>query len=101
LTACKEPIANPNFLEENISKSPGTYISRPNLMCYRDQSKAFVITVNRVQDTHCNPFDDADQTDVQTLNTLYNEKNKTLDIQTIAKLKRKTIHVGAEYFKLK
>ncbi len=101
LSTCKQKINNPNYLEANISLQPREFISRPCMMCFNDTSKAIVITVNRVQDTHCNPFDAALDTDVKTLNTLYNEEGKGLDIQTIAKMKSRAIHVGTEFFKLK
>lgn len=62
---------------------------------------AIVITVNRVQETHQNGFDDSMLTDIYSLDKLYNDEDNTLDIDKIAAMDNHMIHVGAEYFVLR
>ncbi|MDD6157370.1 MAG: GT-D fold domain-containing glycosyltransferase [Lachnospiraceae bacterium] len=95
---CMIQIKNPNYFEEFVELSPDTYISRDKLACYDGQGKAIVITVNRVQDTHCNPIDDSRRTDPETLSYLYNKKGYRLDIVKISRKKNKVIHVDSSYF---
>lgn len=96
------PIKNPNYYEaminpDNISRR----IKRKHLASYRKYGCAVVITVNRVQDTHPNGYDDSLCTDIYTLDKLYNEQNNTLDIAKISRLKTNQVHVESEFFILR
>lgn len=98
----EQPIKNPNYYEaminpDNISRR----ITRKHLASYREYGCAVVITVNRVQDTHPNGYDDSMRTDIYTLDRLYNEQNNTLDIEKISGLKTNQIHVESEFFILR
>ena len=100
LDSTNETIKSPNYLESEFANNPKQYILRPNLACLNMTSQAIVITVNRVQDTHCNPIDDSKKTDIYTLNKIYNEQNNKLDIKAIANMNNYVIHAGSEYFVL-
>ncbi len=91
-------IKSPNYFESDFAVDPKRYIERPNLACLNEDSKALVITVNVVQDTHKNGFDNKKSTDIFRLADLYNINNNKLDIGAISILKNQTIHVGAEFF---
>lgn len=94
----KEEIKSPNYLEGAFAENPTKYIKRPCLACLNKPNQAIVITVNRVQETHCNPVDSSKPTDIYTLNKLYNEENNKLDIKTIAEIENYIIHVDSDYF---
>lgn len=94
-------IKSPNFFESDIALNTNKYIYREKMACLNKKNQAIVITVNRVQETHLNPIDTQDWSDVHTLNDMYNNKENTLDIQKIATLKNKKIHVDATYFILR
>ncbi len=98
LSSLETQITNPNFLEGNIAANASDYIRRPNLCCLRQESSSIAITVNRVQDTHCNPVDSTMPTDIHYLNKIYNDSDNKLDIQKISQLKATSIHVGSDYF---
>lgn len=100
LLAYGDHIQSPNYLEGNLAAHAKKYIARPHLACLNEKSKAIVITVNAVQDTHPNGFDDQKPTDIYSLEHLYNKKNNKLDIQAISEIKNHQIHVGSEYFVL-
>lgn len=91
-------IKSPNYFEGDFAVNAKKFITRPNLACLNDCSKAIVITVNAVQNTHQNGFDCNKATDIYSLNGLYNVKSNKLDIKAISKIKNKIIHVGSEYF---
>lgn len=93
-------VKSPNYFESDFAIDIKKYIFRPNLACHNERSKALVITVNAVQDTHQNGFDDIKPTDIHRLNNLYNKKNNKLDIKAISEMENPTIHVGSEYFLL-
>lgn len=98
LSALDFRIANPNFLEGNIAAKASRYIKRPNLCCLKQNGSSIAITVNRVQDTHCNPIDSTMPTDIHYLNKSYNTFNNKLDISKISKMMISSIHVGSDYF---
>jgi glycosyltransferase family protein len=100
LASYGNPIKSPNYFEGDFAKEPRKYISRPCLACFNEVSKAIVITVNAVQDTHQNGFDSKKLTDIFSLSTLYNVQNNKLDIKSIANIKSNQIHVGSEFFLL-
>ncbi len=52
-------------------------ITRPNMASNRQSGCAVVITVNRVQETHQNGFDDSMLTDIYSLDRLYNDERTT------------------------
>ena len=91
-------IESPNFLEYIPEQDPQKYIGRKYLACYSGRSKALVITVNRVQDTHPNEVDDSGRTDVLSLFIQYRYEKKRLDIDAICTLRNVCVHVGNEYF---
>ncbi|MDE7267536.1 MAG: GT-D fold domain-containing protein [Lachnospiraceae bacterium] len=98
----ENPIKNPNYYEAMItSDNREKRILRKNMASNRKCGKAVVITVNRVQDTHQNGFDDSMHTDIYSLDRLYNDEDNTLDIEKIANMDNSMIHVGAEYFVLR
>lgn len=95
-------IKNPNFYEAMITPdNRKDRIMRPNMASNRQSGCAVVITVNRVQETHQNGFDDSMLTDIYSLDRLYNDEDNTLDIEKIASMDNGVIHVGAEYFILR
>lgn len=97
----KNPIKNPNFYEAMITlDNRGERIKRKHMASYL-KGNAVVITVNRVQDSHPNGFDDCMTTDIVSLNRMYNEENNSLDIKKISEKYNHTIHVGADYFILR
>jgi glycosyltransferase family protein len=98
LRSTNEFIKNPNYLESIFANNSINFIKRPKLACADDINQAIVITINRVQNTHLNPTDSSQNTSIEHLNYLYNEKNKKLDIHKISQLKNTKIHVGSEYF---
>jgi len=93
-------IRSPNYFEGDFAVNPKKYINRPNLACASGKSKAIVITVNAVQDTHPNGFDDAKNTDIFSLDDLYNQQHNKLDVKAISNMGNEKIHVGSEYFLL-
>ncbi len=96
------PIKNPNYYEAMITAdNRSERISRKHMASNRHSGCAIVITVNRVQETHQNGFDDSMLTDIFSLDKQYNEEDNYLDIDKIAQINHEIIHVGAEYFILK
>lgn len=95
-------IKNPNYYEAMITPDNRQMrITRPHMASNRQSGCAVVITVNRVQETHQNGFDDSMPTDIDSLDRLYNDEDNTLDIDKIASMDNSMIHVGAEYFVLR
>lgn len=95
-------IKNPNYFEAMITpENREQRITRPNMASNKQSGCAIVITVNRVQETHQNGFDDSMLTDIYSLDKLYNDEDNTLDIDKIAAMDNHMIHVGAEYFVLR
>lgn len=103
LTAQEDmPIKNPNYYEAMITEdNRNQRITRKHMASNRQTGCAVVITVNRVQDTHQNGFDDSMLTDIYSLDRLYNDEDNTLDIEKISQMHNDIIHVGAEYFILR
>lgn len=96
------PIKNPNYYEAMITEdNRSKKIARKYMASNRQTGCAVVITVNRVQDTHQNGFDDSMLTDIYSLDKLYNDEDNYLDIDKISQMNNDIIHVGAEYFILK
>ncbi|MBU3621194.1 GT-D fold domain-containing glycosyltransferase [Polynucleobacter sp. CS-Odin-A6] len=100
LASHNDTIKSPNYFEGDFANESKKYISRPCLACFDGISKAIVITVNAVQDTHQNGFDNKKLTDVFSLSHLYNVQQNKLDIRAIANIKNSQIHVGSEFFLL-
>lgn len=97
----ENPIKNPNYYEAMITPdNRGKRIPRKN-MASNKVGCAVVITVNRVQETHQNDFDDSMLTDIYSLDKRYNDEDNTLDIEKISQMDNNMIHVGAEYFILR
>ncbi len=98
----ENPVKNPNYYEAMITPdNRGARIPRKHMACNKQSGCAVVITVNRVQDTHQNGFDDSMLTDIYSLDRLYNDEDNSLDIDKISAMPNDIIHVGAEYFILK
>ncbi len=98
----ENPIKNPNFFEAMVTpEQREKRIPRTHMACNKEQGCAIVITVNRVQDTHQNGFDDSMLTDIYSLDKQYNDEDNTLDIEKIAQMDNHVVHVGAEYFILR
>lgn len=98
----EQHIKNPNYYEAMITADNREQkITRKHMACNKNRGCAIVITVNRVQDTHQNDFDDSMLTDIYSLDKLYNDEDNYLDIDKISSMKNNIIHVGAEYFILK
>jgi glycosyltransferase family protein len=98
----ENPIKNPNYYEGMITDdNRDERIQRAHMACNKDRGCAVVITVNRVQETHQNGFDDSMLTDIYSLDKLYNDEDNSLDIDKIAAMPNDKIHVGAEYFILR
>lgn len=98
----ENPIKNPNYYEAMITPdNRSKRITKPNMACNKKSGCAVVITVNRVQETHQNGYDDSMLTDIYSLDRLYNDEDNTLDIEKISAMDNSVIHVGAEYFQLR
>ncbi len=95
-----EGIKSPNYLESIPEENPKEYVTRKQLASYFDRSKAIVITVNRVQDTHQNDVDSSQTTDVLSLFIKYQYEDRILDLKNIAKCKYDKVHVGSKFFQL-
>jgi hypothetical protein len=93
-----QKISNPNFFEGEIASNPHHYIKKDCLASF-NLSKSIVITVNRVQETFKNEFDNTLATDVISLNNVYMNGGK-IDFLKISEMQNKHIHVGADFFKI-
>ena len=91
-------VKSPNYLEAIPEENPQAFIDKKQLAAYKEKSKAIVITINRVQDTHRNGIDDSKNTDILSLYIKYHFEKQRLDIKRIACKNYKDIHVGSEYF---
>ena len=98
----EKTIKNPNYLEAIVNEdNKSRLISRKHMAEDKAHSSAIVITVNRVQDSYQNGFDDSMLTDIYSLDKQYNDEDNSLDIDKIAELENDQVHVGAEYFILR
>lgn len=97
----KAAIKNPNYFEAMITANNKKQRIARKRMAAWETGCAIVLTVNRVQDTHPNDFDDCMATDIYSLDRLYNDRDNTLNIEKIAQKENNKIHVGAEYFFLR
>lgn len=95
-----ENVKSPNYFEAIPEEKPEEYISRDRLAAYYERSKAIVITVNRVQETHLNKVDDSKITDVLSLFIKYHYEDRFLDLENLRKKTYTKVHVGSEYFQL-
>lgn len=93
-------INSPNYLESIPEEAPGDYIKRNKMASYDSESKAVVITINRVQDTHLNEVDNSHVTDVLSLYIKYQYENRFLDLNKIQMKKNRQVHVGSDFFVL-
>jgi hypothetical protein len=95
-------IKNPNYLEAVVtSDNNSEKITRKHLASNKEHGCAVVITVNRVQDSYQNGFDDSMETDIYSLDRLYNDEGNTLDIDRISAKENHTVHVESEFFILR
>lgn len=96
----EENIKSPNYFESIPEEKPEEFIGRKKLAAYYERSKAIVITVNRVQETHINQVDSSQMTDVLSLFIQYSYEDRILDLRQIKKYKYNQVHVGSRYFQL-
>lgn len=91
---------SPNFLESNVSKAieQGHYKIKPALACY-PLSRSLTLTINRVQETHSNPFDGGKSLSPEELQTAF-EASTILDTERYAGAVNHVIHTDARYFGL-
>ena len=95
-------IKNPNYLEAIINDdNRNEKITRKHMASNQNRGCAIVITVNRVQDSYQNGFDDSMMTDIYSLDKEYNDENNTLDVEKISQMENKVVHVESEYFILR
>jgi hypothetical protein len=95
-------IKNPNYLEAVVtSDNSSEKITRKHLASNKNHGCAVVITVNRVQDSYQNGFDDSMETDIYSLDKIYNDEDNTLDIEKISAKENHTVHVESEFFILR
>lgn len=103
VSSYKKPVLNPNFLEANFYEDEVLYAKYKNsmpLMMSFDEAKLFVITVNRVQDTHLNSIYEGLDTDVGSLDKKY-QQGFRLDYRSLrTKIMPKKIHVDGKYLLL-
>lgn len=98
----EKAIKNPNYFEAVINDdNKSLKLERKHMACNKARGCAVVITVNRVQDSYQNGFDDSMMTDIYSLDRLYNDEGNTLDIEKISRMENRVVHVGAEYFLLR
>lgn len=90
-------IKSPNFLESLIAENSKALISKKLIAFQSGRSRAVVITVNRVQETHQNIIDDTINYSTQRLYELYDAQDVRLDFMKISKMPTSRIHVGAEF----
>ena len=90
----QKPFINPNYFEEFVTFDWDYYIKRPRLACF-EISKALVLTINRVQNTHPNYFDD-NCPSLEQLNNMY-QQGFIIDIDMPYNNK---IHVGSNYLRI-
>jgi hypothetical protein len=103
VSSYKVPIHNPNFLEANFYQDEVLYSKYRDIMPFMmssTEAKLLVITVNRVQDTHLNSFDEGVDTDVESLDKKY-QQGYRLDYRSLrTKIMPKKIHVDGKYLLL-
>lgn len=98
----EKPVKNPNYFEAIVNANNiNAKITRKFLACNEKRGCAVVITVNRVQESYQNEFDDSLMTDIYSLDKLYNDEDNTLDIEKISQMNNKAVHVDSEYFILR
>lgn len=103
VSSYNKPILNPNFLEANFYEDEVLYAKYKNcmpLMMSSDEAKLLVITVNRVQDTHQNSFDESLDSDVESLDKKYQEGFRLNYRSLRSKIMPKKIHVDGKYLLL-
>jgi len=100
VSSYKAPIYNPNFLEANFYQNEGLYFKYKNSMPFMmssTEAKLLVITVNRVQDTHLNSFDESYGFDVRSLDQKYRMGLRLNYMALRSKIMPKRIHVNSKY----
>ena len=91
----QKPFINPNYFEEFVVFDWDYYIKRPKLACLEGYSKAIVLTINRVQNTHPNYYDD-NCPNLEELNDMYQQGYR---IEYHHLPENDVIHVGSDYLK--
>lgn len=91
-----EDIKNPNYLEAEIANNPYQFVHKTKMGSFQ-KSKCLVITVNRVQNSVINDFDDSKNLSPERLQFLY---EKGLRLYYLYFKKNRIIHVDSTYFNL-
>lgn len=90
-------IKSPNFLESLVADRAEALIPKKLLASQNSRSKAIVITVNRVQETHPNVVDETIDYSIERLYDLYEKHDCKINFRAISNMPSSRIHVGAEY----
>lgn len=99
---CEFPnLRTPNFLEGNVAQAieQGEYAVKPGLACY-PLSRSLTLTINRVQETHQNIFDNANLSSPEQLQVAF-DQGAVLDTERFAGALNHLIHTGSHYFGLR
>lgn len=101
LNEVKFQFINPNFFESLIAEQSHKLIMQPELACFSSPSQGIVITINRVQNSHLNYYDEHFKSNIFYLSKIYNYCNSTIDISRIKLIPNNQIHVGKNFFLIK
>ncbi len=94
-------IMNPNFLETILAqKAADKHLPRRDAMACFKKACCTVITVNRVQDTHPNSFDQKSDYTVEELFRKYQEGYR-IDFRKISRMRHSKVHVDGSYLHMK
>ena len=93
-------ISNPNYLEGELAQYFAIHKDdkKKYLACF-EMSKAITLTINRVQETHPNWFDDTNNTDINSLYQYFLQGYK-LNWTKLEDCNNSLVHVRSEYFEL-
>lgn len=93
-------IINPNYFEGDIAQylAINKDYSKKYIACF-DISKSLTLTINRVQDTYLNWFDDTLNSDIESLYKYFLEGYK-LNWWRFGECYNNSVHVRSEYFSL-
>ncbi|WP_161949198.1 glycosyltransferase family 2 protein [Desulfomicrobium norvegicum] len=94
-------LRTPNFLEGNVAQAieHGAYAVKPGLACY-PLSRSLTLTINRVQETHQNLFDNANLSSPEQLQAAF-DQGSVLDTERFAGALNHHIHTDSRYFGLR
>lgn len=94
-------ISNPNFLESTVAQYLQEYPDKaPPCLASFKHSTCIATHVNRVQDTHCNEFDNSGHTETEELYRLFLRGGR-VDWEKIINIDNPDFNLGGEYFNIK